>query len=335
MVSEEKYHLINDYLRGELKGRALDSFKAELNESEELQQAVKLQASIIEGLEQAREEELKAYIQKNISGSGGLSISSTLRVALASAAAIALIAVAFIVFQNLSSSQEQEITSEDTHLPQKPKPTKSLPEKVKDTPPLIDTQTLAIETTEPNVLEEVEDDIETEEDIALEETEDLMVPAEADAEENEPALDIASTSTAGTPENPLKDELLGKNQFMVNAIVTLIEEESLEVQKPAKRVSDKAYDDTDVSEEKIQPASNSRPINVEYWKPVMNSKVYLYDGNTVKLYGIKNQTPLEFKELDNRLYVELNSKHYFLEKNSKHNRLVEVTNPTLLKVLNE
>jgi len=44
---------------------------------------------------------------------------------------------------------------------------------------------------------------------------------------------------------------------------------------------------------------------------------------------------MDFKELESRLYVKMNGKQYFIEKNRKYNRLTEVTNPTLLKVLND
>lgn len=342
MVSEEKYHLINDYLKGELKGRALDSFKTELNKSSELQEAVKLQASIIKGLEAAREKELKTYLQENLSAKPHYKLGSTLRIALASAAAIALLVVAFVTFQKNISTSEPEITKEQTPQKLKKQESTDLNKDTSNNVLEIDTQTLAIEDVELPIPETSDEPISGEDLLDTEsndeETETASDVADKQPIEKDPTdkteapVDIAS-SEVGTPDNPLKDELMGSNRFAVNTLVTLIEEESLEVE-PRKKAENR-YENKDIVYKNADGNISPRSIKVEYWKPVIKSKAYLYDGKTLKLYGIENQAPLEFKELDNRLYVELNKKHYFLEKNNNQNRLVEVTNPTLLRVLNE
>ena len=67
MMDENTYHLINDYLDGSLRGRALDKFKAELKTDSALQEAVAEQQVIIAAIESAREQELKSYLNQNLS----------------------------------------------------------------------------------------------------------------------------------------------------------------------------------------------------------------------------------------------------------------------------
>ena len=98
----------------------------------------------------------------------------------------------------------------------------------------------------------------------------------------------------------------------------------------------KSKEDADAPEaEEDKVAYKNRSISVEYWNSVVNYTGYKYTGQKVQLYGIDQKAALKFKELDNRLYVQIKGAQYFLEKNNKYNRLIEVINPTLLKVLNE
>ena len=66
-IDQKTYDLINSYLSGELQGRKLDAFKAELKTNKNLREKLELQKAIIAGIEDVRLNELKNFIKDNIS----------------------------------------------------------------------------------------------------------------------------------------------------------------------------------------------------------------------------------------------------------------------------
>lgn len=366
IVNEETYHQINEYLSGELKGRSLDKFKAELKENSTLQEAVASQKLIIESIEIAREKELKTFLSKAVNKKGIIAIHPKLRIALASAAVIALLAVAIISLEPLLQ-QNKPTTAREKATNDVDKSTKNLLDNTLDDSTTIanqvttiDSQTLAI--VETPTQEQLLLDAELLEDYKTDESEIQKESEFVDTEENtddldgiekDKAVNNATLSTAKKANNNAKtisttdsdivvrsDELLRKKSFPVYAVALdsraiNLDETSVEAKGKETRKERKAREAAEDAPEAKPASTISRNINVEYWKSVVNYKGYQYNGTQVKLYGVDQQKPLKFNELDNRLYVQLDGKNYFLEKNAKYNRLVEVTNPSLLKVLNE
>jgi len=365
-MNEETYHIINAYLKGELKGRALDKFKIDLKENKDLQEAVATQSSIIQAIEAAREKELKAFISNEVHKTKTIALNPKWRIALASAAAIALIAVAIFTLSPLLQSGSDNTASDiETELLEE-KPQEVLEDNLVDTTTItenttrVDSQTIAqveppaIDILEPEA-EMVEDyktdinDMELEEE-PLESEDADGVTTEMDKYVNTAKPDAPTPTTANTPvlekdEDIVvkSDEILGKKSYPVYAAALDLENRSTSLQEvqvvkaeKLSRKEKKAMRDAAEAEE-AAPARKTtvRAIKVEYWQSVVNYKGYQYNGVLLKLYGVDQQTNLEFKQLDNRLYVKMGGKQYFLENNQKYNRMAEVTNPTLLKVLNE
>jgi hypothetical protein len=222
---------------------------------------------------------------------------------------------------------------------------------------VVDTQTLAIVTpneSEPTVLKTAKEEIllDTEEstnqilekDLDRNEMEDLpskdTQPIAKNPEVKKALENKISTEEIATTEDDISeirvrgDELLSSRQYVVPGI----EPDFSSSERRLDEVSTKT-----TAKQKIQQADKGitdpnvkiRNIEVEFWKSIVNFKGYQYDGSKVKLYGIDQTKALNFKELDDRLYVSIEDNNYYLEKNTKYNRLVLVTNPTLLKVLNE
>lgn len=360
MMDEKTYHLINDYLSGELSGRALDNFKAELNINTELQEQVALQKTIIKGLTETREAELKAYITEHTAKKGVVFFTPAVRMALASAAAIALVVSAFFVFKNIQGSGEETLTN-------------TRPVNTEDTTPVVkenkisaidslqlqDTQLLAIEEVIPLLLEDIVDDAEIVNDEEVEkvkeEEEEESIPEvykpetdELDKETKEPALDDATdgvekVSTSDKDFDIKSDKLISNRNFLVYSINPNInayqnDVEVAETTSTSGKTTREAKKEAKAKAEEDNNKSvviSTRNINVEYWKSVVNYKGYNYNGGVVKFYGVEKDKSMDFKELESRLYVKMNGKQYFIEKNRKYNRLTEVTNPTLLKVLND
>jgi len=367
-VNEQTYHSIDAYLNGELKGRKLDEFKAELRTDKKLQKAVALQEEIIAAINENREAELRDYLTKH-TAKEALSKAPSFRIWMLTAAAVALLIVAGVTLLPYISSSNKENTATDA----KPKPLKSAPEEENTSThseemeaTVVDTQTLAVNTPPEQTIEDIEVVLEDEANTdALEEPESETIPiiekdremAEnavldetdpvAKAQEDKKAVAASKPSdkpaVANVESTDIKvrgDELLASRRYIVPGIEpdfsvsetrldkVTIETTSKEQNEAAKQAPVKGKDLT-------KNTNKNRSIEVEFWKSVVNYKGYQYDGSKVKLYGVDQTKVLDFKELDNRLYVKVEGKQYYLEKNTKYNRLVQVTNPTLLKVLNE
>jgi hypothetical protein len=359
-MDEQTYHSIDAYLSGELQGRKLDEFKAELRTNEDLQESVTIQEKIISAVNAERDKELKEYLiektRKKV-----LQIAPIYRTWMLTAAAIALLIVAAItLIPYINTTPEKNTTA--IPLPQKKKTTDS---KVYEPAPLqetetttVDTQTLAIaivpDDTEPedeNVILEIEDEDEFTEPLAEQNSGD-MITSVTETDKTTDALKINTPVIKNIPpDQPITiqkstdievrgDELLASRRFTVPGIEPnfSIDATRLDERQKDSATGKKKDENKNISTERenvTDYAATSREVEVEYWKSVVNYKGYQYDGTKVKLYGIDTTKTLSFKELDNRLYLKSEGKHYYLEKNKKYNRLVEVTNPTLLKVLND
>jgi len=189
------------------------------------------------------------------------------------------------------------------------------------------------------MLEEEEDAIEDSEtleeyDISEMELENAVVPKKSAAN--------APSTSADLDVEVKSDQLLTSQRFVVTTISPIFKKENKDVlQNDAAESStrdvkiNKSKEDADAPEEEDKVVYKNRSISVEYWNSVVNYTGYKYTGQKVQLYGIDKKAALKFKELDNRLYVQLKGTQYFLEQNNKYNRLVDVINPVLLKILNE
>ena len=354
-VDEKTYHIINAYLSGTLQGRGLDKFKADLKNNTEIREAVAAQQSIIQAIETARDKELKDFISKSTSNKGVITISPKWRVAMASAAAIVLLAVVFLKLNPLGtndSSTPTEIASinqlenaEDLLLP--------IDSVMQKDDSLADTQTLAIVTPQvPKLIEEpaleVTEDAFVEQDEEIEEVDNDGIEDDLNAEIASDTVTTANELISSTSKETktdivvLGDKLLTTKSYPVFAVALDLNpsraESLIEVQPEATRLSRKERKVPEQAEDEAAAKAKpqlSRAIKVQYWNSVVNYIGYQYNGALLKLYGIDQNQVLEFKELDNRLYVRIGGTHFYLERNQNHKRLAEVSNPTLLKVLNE
>jgi len=351
MVDEKTYHLINDYLNGDLQGTTLDIFKSRLKSEKDLRKAVSEQKAIIAALYSVREQELRDILKSDTKKTKVIAIGPYLKTAGLAAAAIAILVVAFFnirpyVTNSADTNTAQESKAKPQQTLEKPEPITEDSILIADNPAIetntIDTQTLALLEPIPLVekmLEEEEDAIEDSEtleenDISEMELENAVVPKKSAAN--------APSTSADLDVEVKSDQLLTSQRFVVTTISPIFKKENKDVlQNDAAESStrdvkiNKSKEDADAPEEEDKVVYKNRSISVEYWNSVVNYTGYKYTGQKVQLYGIDQKAALKFKELDNRLYVQLKGTQYFLEQNNKYNRLVDVINPVLLKILNE
>ena len=328
-LNEKTYHLINQYLQGELKGRALDEFKVKLKD-EAFAKHVAEQSAIINALKEVRKEELKALFKqenktKYIQNQWGNKWTY------ASAAIVVLFVSAFFIVRFVIPQQSEQLATEEAV----PAQSDSITEEAEETQ--VDTQMLAIEDgLPPNPMELVEDVQEDVPDslpqieVVEEEIDDLDGIAESfDEEETGDALPVEEDLFVK------KDEHIASKEYTVRRYSpTFIE------QTRASKADDSSAELLDTQE--VEAGAISKDIepktvklSVEYWSSPVNFKGYKYSKNGLQLFEIDPTESLSFKFLDQRLYLKLGKNFYFLEKNNEFNKFVAVSNQTLLDVLNE
>jgi len=362
-VNEETYHMLDSFLSGKLKGRALDKFKIDLKNDASMREALATQKSLIKAVEIARQKELKSFITEELNKTTANTLHPKMRITLASAAAIALIAVAIFSLAPLSQKENKDTVQKEQKIPltvaeisasdtaiAKPE---IVPKEIKQT----DTQTLAI--VEPIPILEVEPETESiedynsnidytdtvEESMAFDFADDMSVEEDRYTVNEKPR--VATEATSVTEQAEIKDadlivrsdELLGKKTYTVYAAALNQGNRA----NATEELTPQSIDKQITQDKKIDAKNDSvqvrgiavKDLVVEYWQSVVNYTGYQYNGNQLKLYGVDQLATLQFLELDSRLYIKIGGEQYFLENNAKHNRLIQVTNPTLLKVLNE
>lgn len=365
MSSEKTYHLINDYLSGELKGSKLDKFKADLKTNPELQKEVEMQSEIIAAINANREAEIRALLSASKKSSlKVIPIGKNLKLAMATAASIALLVVAFFTLSPYLENNQATTVKETAD---KSKPTIDSNLATEDSVTTVDTQTLAI-VTPASEIDLVEPELQiVDDELPLVEMLDEEIEEPESAEVEKYNYTTEDNDMDGTPES-LDDVVVATDVMLSNRSYSVLsispnfdskELSSVEIasestrgakikipRRDKKKGKDKALEEEEEKDEAESTTPSTagdvgysnaviRNVNVEYWKSVVNFKGYKYDGTNVKLYGIEKDKPLLFKELDDRLYMRVDGKQYFIEKKKTYKRLVEVTNPTLLNVLNE
>lgn len=335
MNEERTYHLIDQYLNGELSGRDLDNFKARLKDPEFAKQ-VEIQRQIMETIMDERKAELKRYISENskvnyIKNSWGNTWTY------ASAAIVILFVSAFFIiksFDNSNSEQQTVTIAPEAEISEEPTDTTAT-----------DSNMLAIETPTSNDMQTP--DIQ-ESPVEIHETENEEVSEEAltdnfsemddDQFKADGRPEVAETTTVKRAEigeefdaEVKKDKKLSSKSF---SVVQLRPDFTEKDQAASDEVLNIDTAGNDKQELKYKEVS-TRTLSVEYWESPVGFNGYKYNYSSLALYGVDKDEAISFKELDNRLYLKRGSKFYHLEKNGSYNKFVAVINPTLLKVLND
>lgn len=345
MTAEEKrYHLIDQYLNGELQGRALDQFKAQLKDPE-FRKAYDLQVSIVKAIEDHRKMELKSILSsksdvKYIQNMWGQ------RWTYVSAAVFVLFISAFFIIKqfNLDRKQETLFTHETDQITEQEEWLSDLDSTMVDSGELAMAESTAIpntQVTDPG-LAPVED-ILVVEDEQIEDTEaveELVVSNSrmlAAAPESAANRDLAitegindSSTTFGFGDVSSKASTMKiKTEEMVDVKVFKVNLYALDFNKDGiARLDSLKQEDKETS---------NYSLRVEFWVSPVSFQGYKYASSTgaLRLYGIGAGEPIHFKEFDNKLYLYWNGSYYSINKNGEDHKFVPVKHETIIRILNE
>ena len=113
----------------------------------------------------------------------------------------------------------------------------------------------------------------------------------------------AAENKAGSIDEPLLEE----NPDYINVVEDEWEFDT--TLSPASFISE-----TDPADSVI---SSGSPVLVEFWKSPLNSKGYQFNGKKLILYGIDPPYKINLLTAEDDLYLQLNKKYYYLERDSK------------------
>jgi hypothetical protein len=324
-VSNEKtYHLINEYLRGNLQGRALDSFKAQLKDDPEFARQVAIQEQLIEAINQGRKRELKERLKQS-SGPAYFQNQWGNRWTYASAAIVVFFVSAFfIVKYYFPEGADQQYATEETQQ-----------EPYLDTDTVLPEDSLVLAMEDENDLSQPErlDDMEIESDLDPQEAVRYQVELADEAPMAKSMRSEAQGNKAPAEDNIQTESLIQISNYSVRVISPdFYDEKAVQTEKADLQLKE-AVDSAAAPSTEV--AVEHKNMSVEFWSNPINFKGYRYENGRLKVYQIEQAGPLTFTELDNRLYLKMNGQHYFISKDGEDHKFVPVTNNTLLKVLNE
>lgn len=336
-IDEKTYHLIDQYLAGELSGRALDNFKVKLKDPNFVEQ-VETQRQIISAIEEVRKQELKELLSsqtkvKYIQNQWGS------RWTYLSAAIVILFVSAFFIMKQFDPTGESQIAKEETTTEQQEPVIENL--TTTDSVTRVDSSLLAINTPPPApALEIVEDEVELDEESIADDALDFderpngTFSTGDTFNEKDRAVDVTTNKApvvAKTNEIKVKQENLLSSR---NSVVSVMSPD-FNLYKEETEADEDGVADTVADTIIRKKVLSTKNLSIEFWSSPIHFKGYQYSSGVLKLYEVSETSAISFKELDNRLYLNLDGTQYFINKNGKDNKFVVVTNSTLLKVLNE
>lgn len=350
--------LIDQYIKGELAGEALDKFKNRLREDQDFAKKVELQQMLVAELQAQRKAELKAYMSENAKVEYIQNIWS--KKWMYASAAIFITAIGLYFALQRIESQPGLTKSDENSIEQ------------------VDSSEQAVATNEADVQDTAKKD---QYFVNVEDTPDETTLAENSTDQD--LEDVAETVTlnrlsneekaiaSDNNEKVLKDSIVLVKQYDI-AFVNVQEEikanDSEVIKESAETISTKTRDGLfqrrkkneaadkevvfldstvangkdiatqpetdDAMTDRLKPKANQR-IQVEFWESVVKFKGYRYSGNNIQLYGIDTSTAISFKKYGDSLYINIAGTYFVLLGNNQYNKYVKVTDAALLNILSK
>jgi len=315
-MTEETFHLINTYLKGELEGESLDIFHSKLKNDESFKKAYDQQLLLIKAIENYREKELKKLLKSQGNVEYFQNVWSTKWV-IASSFIVVFFSVTYLFIElgerkkskslgldsviekttdtsEITSPEKKIIITEDSFLTEIVAVEGNTKNKAIDSKPKIETSILPIK-------EIVEEEIENEEAIETISEEDLSEPND----EKDPLV-LATDSFLSEKYYPVSISFLNANDSR---------------RKTKKR-------DKKTVKSKNTPPQN---IKIEFWKSVVNFNGYKFGANKIELYGTNPKSNIEVLNNGSNYYLKLENSYYKLIQNNEFQKWIPKKDPKIFE----
>ncbi len=315
-MTEETFHLINTYLKGELEGESLDIFHAKLKNDESFKKAYDQQLLLIKAIENYREKELKKLLKSQGNVEYFQNIWSTKWV-IASSLIVVFFSVTYI-FIELGERKKS-----------KPLGLDSVIEKTSNTSEITSPEKKTIMTEDSFVTEivAVEENTTTKAIDSKPKIETSIPPIKEIVEEeteNEDAMEKTSKEDLTEP-NVEKDPLvLAEDSFLSekNYTVSIFSLNANDARRKTKRRDNKT----------VKPKNTpTQDIKIEFWKSVVNFNGYKFDANKIELYGTQPESSIEVLKNGSNYYLKLENRYYKLIPNNEFQKWIPEKDPKVFK----
>lgn len=353
---------IDQYIKDELEGEALDIFKKKLREDEEFAQKVELQKAIVAEIAAQRKAELKDFIQENAKVEYIQNIWGT-RWMYASAAIIVVAIGLYFAIQRIDQNRIPDLVHTEETTGAEDIAENDQHEAVEDAHDAVDTAT--------NEGAGIEDLANGENPIAVNDnappdadTEDEPVTlTELSQEEREIASDdnevvekdsilatkvypIVVLAKVNTPGVALESDDL-KNKDNIEEVVVSKKASSRKERRANKERADEVATDADAdslgqeitgrevkANQSVQYSkTTSGSVKVDFWKSVVGFEGYKFNGSMLQLYGVAPEASIHFKKFEQTLYINIAGTYFALQANNQFNKYKQVNDATLLEIL--
>lgn len=325
MLKDQEH--IDIYLKGQLNADDLKAFEQAMSDDPAFANEVLVQKQIVEAIKSVRHDELKAYLKEELSKETVVTPMFNIRWFTAVAASLILVAAWYFLLRDKMPGAEQPIVQKtETIEPSDSQPVPSALSVKEQTP------TIAVPPPpEPF-------------DIASTEIEQDNPPPVVTDDQNYLNEENGNPEIEEVPENVVvKQDQLWASRYIPVTKVELINRQAVsdsEVKKApqAKKVEEK---DSEVSDqdkkteaEIAKPSEPEVTFKVEFWKSIVNFKGYSFDGLTIKLYGIDNNSrQISLYSIQGKLYMRWNNEYYYLPVSREYVSYQKVTDKSVLGLL--
>lgn len=338
------HELIDQYLMGELVGQELDKFKIRLKDDPAFLNQVQIQKAIINRVEIARRDELKAILVDATKPKKGFIIPFGNRSLAVAASILSLLAFGLIIKTMLPQGGEELSQADKTEQT-------IIKEPIENQKPVSDSAQVVATLDDENqdslfippsleiALADVVEDDETMDDASILTAESDDVDF-AELKKNEDEID-------GDEFKAQRDSMLGSKNVVLLAVayetqaaeattsqeVKTAKKDGL-FNRKSKEKSDKKTAVAESAPQKTLKTSPSIGIRVEFWESIVKFKGYKFDGKKLLLFDTPVSTQIGLKSYGNTTFLNKGGTWYKIVPNNSFNQMVRVSNTEILKVLN-
>jgi len=347
-VDQKTYELIDAYLRDELKVEDADKVKYRIRTEPDFAEQVELQRAIISEIEIARKKELRTLLTDQGKVNYISNSWSTTWIRASAAIIIGFVALFFIIKYYMPDEanplveRTQDNTTKEVTTPVIEKPEVETPAMPRDSVVEFATANNATDSiAQPAIVSE--DEAETSEEIAevadvddRQDTEIATLREESDKLEVEEDVEVKKDQLLA--ERVVQVRSLGQaykqveiaSETEVVATKKLSRKERRKLKEAAESTEADRDDTADVDTKSPTGAEN---LSIELWESIVSFKGYVWDRETLLLYGVDTTEQLDFTRYNGVLYMRKGTKYYIIRKSSKFESYKELKDLNIISAI--
>lgn len=345
-VDQKTYELIDAYLKDELKVEEADKVKFRIRTEPEFAEQVELQQAIIAEIEIAREKELRSMLTEKGKVNYISNSWSTAWVRASAAIIIGFVALFFIIKYYMPEEAHPLVErSEDNVTEEVTQPVIEQPEAETPAMPKDSVLEYAVGNATPDTPAQEVPEVVEEEEVSTEiadasdpderkDTEIATLREESDMLEVEEDVEVKKDQLLA--ERIVQIRTVGEiDKLVATSTDTEISSTSKKLSRKEKRKLEQADESDDTAGATAKALASTSNLSIELWESIVSFKGYVWDRETLLLYGIKANEDLQFSKFNGVLYMKRGTKYYIIRKSSKFEPYTELKDPSIISAISK